>query len=91
MKTVKVQLDRRHDGRYSVTVKLVAWSLNELRGFASLLLRGPMGRRAGEQLFEALEEMAETLQDESGEQSISITQPQTLSAALAKVVSRYRS
>jgi len=51
---VKVQIDRRHDGNYTATVKLVAWELNYLRGLARTLTVNPFGRDIASGLATAL-------------------------------------
>ena len=57
-KEVKVQFDTRQDGRFSVTVKLIAWTTNELRGFLMALYHHPMGRNAAEQIAAGMAEIA---------------------------------
>lgn len=52
MPNVKTQVDVRNDGRYTVTVKLIGWELNELRALGRALMRSPMGRAAGEQVLQ---------------------------------------
>ena len=57
---IRVQLDHRKDGRISVTLKLVAWDMNQIRAFGAQLLRGPVARQVGEKLFHALQGDAES-------------------------------
>jgi|TARA_R110000751_G_scaffold6836_3_gene28819 hypothetical protein len=61
-KLTRTQLDRRDDGRYSATLKLIAWNVNELRALASVLYGSPMGRQAGTQLAEAVRDAMGELQ-----------------------------
>ena len=55
MKTSKATIDKRTDGRYSVTLKLVAWELNELRALIAALQLNPMGQWIAVKLAPALE------------------------------------
>ena len=54
-KKARVQIDRRQDGTFSVTVKLLEWKLNELRGLVSMLYLNPMSRHIAVELGPALE------------------------------------
>lgn len=51
---IRVQIDRRNDGDYTATVKLVAWPLNRLRGFIQNVSLVPFGRDIARELGGAL-------------------------------------
>ena len=61
---VKVQIDRRHDGAYTATVKLIGWDLNYLRGLIRTLSINPFGRTIGHQLGAALVDDMAALEEE---------------------------
>jgi hypothetical protein len=77
-KLTRTQLDVRDDGRYSITLKLIAWHANELRALASVLYGSPMGRNAGYQIAEAVSDaMAEPEPPESPQIALDAADGQT--------------
>jgi hypothetical protein len=53
---VKVQIDPRKDGRYTATIKLVAWDLNRLRGLIQNMTMTAFGRDIGREVGQKLVE-----------------------------------
>lgn len=53
---VKINVDARTDGRYTVTLKLIGWDLNDLRGLAANLSLSFFARKISGVLGEAVEE-----------------------------------
>ena len=52
---VKIGVDARNDGRYTVTIKLIGWRLNDLRGLAANLSLSIFARRMSGELGQAVE------------------------------------
>ena len=62
-KEIKVQIDRRQDGRFSVTVKLIAWDLNYLRGLIQQMYMTVSGRAIARELAAGLEDDLREIRD----------------------------
>lgn len=62
---IRVQIDPRKDGRYTTTVKLVAYDLNRLRAVAGGLRVLPVGRQIGEAVLVELEDVLIGLEAEA--------------------------
>ena len=72
--TIQVQVDKDKTGRYSVTLKLIAWNINELRALTSMLTLNPMGRHIANKLGPALQTVQN---DPIKEQTDAVAKPTT--------------
>lgn len=62
-KETKVQIDRRNDGHYSATIKLIGWDLNMLRAFISANYLSVPGRHMALQMAAGLQDELENAVD----------------------------
>lgn len=54
---IRINVNARSDGRYSVDIKLVGWDVRDLQGLAANLSLSVFARRIAPQLANAVEEV----------------------------------